>query len=196
MKKIDLSLPNSITLLAALCGFLSLVLLMGGDMRAAIRLNLVAIALDFADGYIARKFHHTSELGKNLDSMADVVIYLLFDAVLAVKSAGAYMIAALVLGGLIMILGMLRLARFNEEGLIIKKDKMYYRGLSVAHFSVIFILFSAVLIMGGSSLVIPWLIVSVSMSFLMVSNLAVPKVTRPFTLGIILFFLSLVTFYI
>ncbi len=81
------TLPNGISV--ARLGLLawSLVLLFGDDarVRAAIVLA-VAGATDFLDGYLARRFHQVSTLGKLLDPTVDVAV--LASAVIAVAVYG------------------------------------------------------------------------------------------------------------
>ena len=72
MKK---QIPNLITLLNLLLGCLTLIALFGGQFTLAAWLTLAAVAADFADGLVARLLNVKSPLGKELDSIADMVSF-------------------------------------------------------------------------------------------------------------------------
>ena len=67
-----LTVPNVITVIRLLCLPIFLWLLLHDENRAAASWFLGALgATDFVDGYVARHFHQTSNLGKVLDPVAD-----------------------------------------------------------------------------------------------------------------------------
>ncbi|MEY2421321.1 MAG: hypothetical protein QOI95_1388 [Acidimicrobiaceae bacterium] len=67
-----LTIPNVITVIRLLCLPVFLWLLLHDENRAAASWFLGALgATDFVDGYVARHFHQTSNLGKVLDPVAD-----------------------------------------------------------------------------------------------------------------------------
>lgn len=72
MKK---NIPNYITLLNLLCGILSIVSLYSGSVEWSVYFIIFAAIFDFMDGAVARIFKLQSELGKQLDSLADVVSF-------------------------------------------------------------------------------------------------------------------------
>jgi len=72
MKK---NIPNYITLLNLLCGILSIVSLYNGSVEWSVYFIAFAAIFDFMDGAVARIFKLQSELGKQLDSLADVVSF-------------------------------------------------------------------------------------------------------------------------
>jgi cardiolipin synthase len=71
-----LTVPNLITLVRLACLPLYLYLLFGRDNRgaAAVLLGLLG-ATDWIDGYVARRFHQVSNLGKVLDPVADRLLF-------------------------------------------------------------------------------------------------------------------------
>ncbi len=70
------TVSNFITLANLLCGCLGiLAVLHHGDLRQAGLFIGAALVLDFFDGFVARLLRETSELGKQLDSLADVVSF-------------------------------------------------------------------------------------------------------------------------
>lgn len=71
-----LTIPNVITLVRLLCLPVFLWLLFHEENRAAAAWLLGFLgATDFVDGYVARHFHQTSELGKILDPVADRLLF-------------------------------------------------------------------------------------------------------------------------
>jgi cardiolipin synthase len=83
-----LTAPNAITLVRLLCIPLFLWLLFGlGRQSLAAVLLAVLGATDWIDGYVARRYHQVSTLGKVLDPTADRI--LVGTAVIAVMVHGA-----------------------------------------------------------------------------------------------------------
>jgi cardiolipin synthase len=93
-----LTVPNAISL--ARLGLLawSLVLLFGSNARVEAGVVLaIAGFTDFLDGYIARRFHQVSNLGKLLDPVIDVVVLASSIVAAAVYGAAPWWLAGLVL---------------------------------------------------------------------------------------------------
>ena len=68
-------IPNAITSANLLFGCLSILSAIQGDLvMASIYIGVSAI-MDFFDGFVARLLHVSGELGKQLDSLADVVSF-------------------------------------------------------------------------------------------------------------------------
>lgn len=68
-------IPNTITLLNLFCGCCALVSILNSQFILAAWLLLVAILADYLDGAVARLLDVKSTLGKELDSMADMVSF-------------------------------------------------------------------------------------------------------------------------
>ena len=68
-------IPNLITSLNLASGFLSIIFILSGNIIAASWLILAAMVFDFLDGFVARALKAYSELGKELDSLADLVSF-------------------------------------------------------------------------------------------------------------------------
>lgn len=68
-------LPNFITTLNVLCGSLAAVMVLSGDTLTAAFLVLAGAGFDFADGFVARLVNASSSIGKELDSLADMVTF-------------------------------------------------------------------------------------------------------------------------
>ena len=71
--KIKKNIPNFITLGNLLCGTLAVMAASNSDYEAAAFLVVIGIVLDFFDGFFARVLKVQGELGKQLDSLADMV---------------------------------------------------------------------------------------------------------------------------
>ena len=75
--------PNALTLGNLTSGLFSLILAMNGFHHLSALLIVVAAAFDFFDGRVARILRVTSEIGAQLDSLADVVSFGVAPAILA-----------------------------------------------------------------------------------------------------------------
>jgi CDP-diacylglycerol---serine O-phosphatidyltransferase len=74
MKSLLKHLPNTLTLLNLTCG-VSGILFWQHDLRFAASCIFAAMIFDFFDGFVARVTGSTSQIGKQLDSLADVVSF-------------------------------------------------------------------------------------------------------------------------
>ena len=68
-------IPNFITSLNLACGFIAIIFAANGDILTASWMILAAMILDFLDGFSARLLNAYSSIGKELDSLADVVSF-------------------------------------------------------------------------------------------------------------------------
>ncbi len=69
------NIPNTITCGNLLCGCLAIVSAFNGDLVLSAYLVGIAAVLDFFDGFTARLLKVHSEIGKQLDSLADMVTF-------------------------------------------------------------------------------------------------------------------------
>jgi cardiolipin synthase len=85
------TVPNAITLVRLCCLPFYLYLLLGRDKRLEAAVLLAALgATDWVDGYIARRFHQVSTVGKVLDPVADRLLFLVgVGGIIVVEPAGA-----------------------------------------------------------------------------------------------------------
>jgi CDP-diacylglycerol--serine O-phosphatidyltransferase len=68
-------LPNALTCLNLLCGCLALTFIFRGELVIGAYLIGVAAVADFFDGLLARALRVSSPIGKDLDSLADMVSF-------------------------------------------------------------------------------------------------------------------------
>lgn len=73
--KITKHIPNMITSLNLLCGVLGVIFVMEGKTSIAFPLMLAAAFFDFFDGLAARLFKASSDMGRELDSLSDLVSF-------------------------------------------------------------------------------------------------------------------------
>ncbi|GAA0733190.1 CDP-alcohol phosphatidyltransferase family protein [Aquimarina litoralis] len=71
--KLKKQIPNIITLLNLLCGCIATIFAVQGDLELAALFVVLGIGFDFFDGLAARLLKVQSELGLQLDSLADMV---------------------------------------------------------------------------------------------------------------------------
>jgi CDP-diacylglycerol--serine O-phosphatidyltransferase len=69
------NLANILTGGNLICGVLSIIMAFSGRIELAVLLILIGALLDFFDGFVARALKQQSELGKQLDSLADIVTF-------------------------------------------------------------------------------------------------------------------------
>lgn len=118
-------LPNALTCLNLLCGCLALTFIFRGELVTGAYLVGAAAVADFFDGLLARALRVSSPIGKDLDSLADMVSFGVVPGALMFKllgmaegAAASYLAFAAVLpfgAFLITIFSALRLAKFNND---------------------------------------------------------------------------------
>ena len=84
MVSIRKNIPNTITSMNLLCGVLGILSCLKGDVPTAFYLMLAASVFDFCDGLAARVLHAYSPMGKELDSLSDMVSFGVLPSVMLV----------------------------------------------------------------------------------------------------------------
>lgn len=123
-------LPSILTLGNLFCGFYALMAVYNGNYEVAALAILLALVLDGLDGAVARVTGATSDIGLELDSLADLVSFGVAPGLLAyifalkpfgwIGGLAAFAFAAC---------GAFRLARFNVQTRSL--DKRYFVGLPI-----------------------------------------------------------------
>ena len=122
-------IPNGITLGNLYCGFVSIGLTVGEYYKSAALLIFIGMILDGLDGRIARLLNVKSDIGKQLDSLADLVTFGIAPCMLfsyTNKIDGGFFDFAL--AGLFLRCGAYRLARFNSDT---TEDNSYFIGMPI-----------------------------------------------------------------
>ena len=68
-------IPNTLTCFNLISGCIACVMALQGDLKMAAFWVILAAIFDFSDGFAARLLHAYSPIGKELDSLADVVSF-------------------------------------------------------------------------------------------------------------------------
>lgn len=161
---------NVVTILNIVFGTLSIIYILADDFRMAALLILVAAVMDGADGKIARRLDSTSELGKELDSLCDLVSFGVAPAILLFAQVlhGLFPTLGVLCCILFVVCGALRLARFN-----ILNIHEYFLGIPITIAGLLLAIVSllAAYISPGVILLLVFVL-----SLLMVSNIRIPKI--------------------
>ena len=110
-------IPNTITSTNLLCGALGVVFTFKGDLNIAFYLMIAGAVCDFFDGFAARLLKAFSPIGKDLDSLADLITFGMLPAmILNRRMIEGGMTGFLSYVPLIIVLfSALRLAKFNID---------------------------------------------------------------------------------
>jgi CDP-diacylglycerol--serine O-phosphatidyltransferase len=110
-------IPNAFTLLNLLSGVIGIVWVLHGNVLSGAYFILISAGLDFFDGFAARILKVPSEIGKQLDSLADLVSFgvlpgfILYQMVSEQSQADWYPYLTLI----VPLLSAYRLAKFNID---------------------------------------------------------------------------------
>ena len=125
MERIKKNIPNLITLGNLTCGLLSIVLGLEGNLALSGVFIFYGAILDFFDGLAARLLKVSSEIGKQLDSMADMVTFGVAPGILIYQLISmtnenpleiSYFLTGIsLIAFLIPIFSAIRLAKFNID---------------------------------------------------------------------------------
>ena len=115
--RITKHIPNTITSMNLLCGALGVIFTFQGALHIAFYLMLAAAVCDFFDGFAARLLKAYSPMGKELDSLADLVSFGLLPSMMfhrrLVEGGMTGFVAYIPL--IICVFSALRLAKFNVD---------------------------------------------------------------------------------
>ncbi|HEY8910521.1 MAG TPA: CDP-diacylglycerol--serine O-phosphatidyltransferase [Desulfosporosinus sp.] len=169
-------IPSIFTLANLLFGFLALIWVLEGNFTLAAAMILLSVLMDSLDGKVARRLSVSSDFGKELDSLSDLVSFgvapaiLTYQAILQPQQPAYVRYIGLAIAVGFALCGAIRLARFNMLNI-------------TTHFVGVPITFAgglmALLMLLRNML--PWYIYPVSMAllaFLMVSTFKVAKLGK------------------
>ena len=159
-------LANIISMANLGFGVLSLCLTLSGKLSLAALMILISVCLDYLDGWTARRFGIESLLGKNLDSLSDIISFGVAPALLINAHIGG---AFGVISAMIFIMcGAYRLARFNSLDV-----KDYFVGLPITFAGGIVGLLALLFGRIGTAF---WVVALLLLSLLMISVIKVKKI--------------------
>lgn len=115
--KIFKHIPNTITSMNVLCGTLGVILAFKGSLDIAFYLMLAGALCDFCDGLAARMLNAYSPMGKELDSLADLITFGLLPSIMLYKCMDMYHPGEwfCYIPLVIVVFSALRLAKFNVD---------------------------------------------------------------------------------
>jgi CDP-diacylglycerol--serine O-phosphatidyltransferase len=119
------AVPNLFTMGNLLCGVFSITSNMSGFLELSCLFILLSAVFDFLDGKIARRLRVNSELGVELDSLADIVSFGVAPALIFHTIAPPSLLTSLAFI-LFPTMGALRLAKFS-----VKPTVGYFMGLPI-----------------------------------------------------------------
>jgi len=125
---------GAISLASLACAWAAICLALVGALRLSVLAALAAFLLDLLDGFVARRLGQTSEFGRRLDSMVDVVNYSVYVAILSALYLAPGPLGWTI-GFVVIATGVLRLSRFTLEGFDDDQPIKYYYGVVVCHLS-------------------------------------------------------------
>ena len=123
-------IPNTITALNLICGVLSIFFIIRGEVILASYMIFLAAIFDFLDGFAARLLNAYSDLGKELDSLADLISFGLAPSFIvmheiadtmglkmqfSLQSISPFHLVLLFIPILLVVATAFRLARFNND---------------------------------------------------------------------------------
>lgn len=139
-------IPNFITLLNLFSGFTAIVFAANHNVGGSLLMMCCALLFDFCDGLVARLLHVKSELGKQLDSLSDLVSFGVAPALMSYQFWDALgglprktgfswyfadihgiIIIPFILCALYVCAGALRLGKFNLD----ERQSENFRGLPI-----------------------------------------------------------------
>lgn len=110
-------IPNAVTSMNLLCGVVGVTVALRGGLQEAFILMVAAAVFDFCDGLAARLLRAYSDIGRELDSLADCVSFGVLPSVMmyAVMEEGGNGLPLSLLPLLLAVFSALRLAKFNID---------------------------------------------------------------------------------
>ncbi|EHL07001.1 CDP-diacylglycerol-serine O-phosphatidyltransferase [Desulfitobacterium hafniense DP7] len=165
-------IPSFFTLGNLFFGFLSLLWTMNGGYKMAAGFILLSVLMDSMDGKVARKLSVSSDFGKELDSLCDVVSFGVAPAILTYQLVLATHMGVwgMLLAAAFALCGAVRLARFNVLNI-----STHFLGVPITFAGGLM----ALMVLFYRNL--PWLVFPVALAVLavlMVSTFKVPKLGK------------------
>jgi CDP-diacylglycerol--serine O-phosphatidyltransferase len=167
-------IPNFFTALSVFFGVMSIIASSQGKYEKAFVYIVLSLIADGLDGRVARLTNTTSKFGVEFDSLADIIAFGAAPAMFLFFAIGEHYgrFGALV-SGLYVVLGAIRLARFNVT--TNENDPRYFIGLPIPTAAAVLGSWIMLDVRYQSHLDVIILIGALFLSFLMVSNFRYPS---------------------
>ncbi len=213
-------IPNFITSLNVASGFFAIIAAMANEFVLAAIFIIIAMFFDYIDGFVARMLNAKSEVGKELDSLGDVISFGVAPAIILAKMLANIngitsfdvlfispwqKIIIVLFPVILAVFAALRLARFN----VFHSQSTEFVGLPVPSVALYFIAFPLIWRYGTTDILLSllkqnWFYIAniIIFSWLMVSNLKMfslkinPKEkSQNYIFQLILLFFSLILLF-
>ncbi|WP_078552735.1 CDP-diacylglycerol--serine O-phosphatidyltransferase [Bacillus alkalicellulosilyticus] len=127
VKKIKSQSANLLTIINLSLGGFAIIFVIQNELRTSLLFITLAAVFDRFDGMVARKLQITSDLGKQLDSLSDIISFGVAPAILLHQAVlNQFGIAGTFFTVLFIACGAIRLARFN-----VSAPTKYFVGLPI-----------------------------------------------------------------
>jgi CDP-diacylglycerol--serine O-phosphatidyltransferase len=171
-QKVKNAVPSVATIGSLLLGVTAIMLLFDDRFFLAAILILLGSILDVLDGQLATRLDAISDVGKELDSLADMVTFGVAPAIMIYRLmlfVGVALPVAMVSTLLFVFAGAYRLARYNS---LPSDRRAYFKGLPIPA--------GCLILITGSfwqhwTINIWWVVLVIVVSYLMISNFPYPK---------------------
>jgi len=165
------SIPNLFTLGNLYCGFLSIGFAAKGEINNAAILVIIGMMLDSMDGRMARILNVQSQMGKELDSLADIVTFGVAPSYLVYCTIFSnHGLFGICFSGLFPLFGAYRLARFNITPM--SKSLKYFTGVPITAAGGIVALLT---LLHKSIPPVIMIVIFIALALLMVSRIQIPS---------------------
>ena len=166
--RITKHIPNTITSMNLLCGALGVIFTFQGALDIAFYLMIAAAVCDFFDGFAARMLNAYSAMGKELDSLADLISFGLLPSLMLHRRMieGGMTGFVTYIPLIICVFSALRLAKFNVDD----TQHAEFCGLPTPANALFCLSLASLIAMGEFSLAKEWiLLISAVMAYLLIS---------------------------
>ena len=167
-------LPNLFTAGGIFSGMMSLIMSSEGKFDMAAWFILIALIFDGLDGRVARMTNTTSKFGVEFDSLADIVSFGVAPAMLLYQFCGEeFGRFGIVVSGLYVVFGAIRLARFNVT--TSENEPSVFIGVPIPTAAVFISILILLYEKYAFNVYTPLLLVTLLVAVLMVSNIRYPS---------------------
>ena len=174
-RQLTLILPSAATISSLIFGVLAIMVLADGNFLLAAILITLGSILDVLDGQLAARLDAISDIGKELDSLADMITFGVAPTILIynlILMLGVDKYIAILSSLTFVLAGAYRLARFNTAP---PDRNAFFKGMPIPMASILLITAS---FWQHWIINIWWTVAVVTVSYLMVSPFPYPKSTR------------------
>ena len=191
-------LVNIITGLSLIFGLVAIIFVMRGFFYYSFGFALLAMMTDSLDGYLARLLKGESRFGSIFDTIADIVVYLLYPAAALYFTFGLNKIIGIFFIIIFVAAGIYRLVKFTANGFLVLGEKKYYIGMPVffSHIMILLLMFLSLYNKSLPQIIAPLLLIMISIMMITKYKFRKPEgvpliVSLIFVLGLVIFMFNI-----